>query len=417
MALIIRRAFFLSPMPKQISQFVGFLQFLWRRFDEGRCVQIAASLTYTTLLSLVPLIVIALTVFSAFPVFIDLMIQLKVFLLTNMLPEVAGKIISVYMQQFSEKAARLTAAGIAALAVTALMLMLTIEHAFNAIWRVQTPRPLLQRFLTYWAVLTLGPLSIGASLSLTSYLVSYSLGFVSFIPALDVAVLKAVPVLIATGVFSLLYLAVPNRYVPLRHALVGGLVAGVGLEVMNKGFTAYILHFSSFTLVYGAFATLPVFLMWIYLSWLVVVVGAVVASSLSYWSGGAWHVERSAGKRYFDAIRVLKALGDGQHQGRAMNLQSLRRETHLPFDELEDILRQLADHKWVVRTGGQGWFLARNPADIPVADVFHLFVFDPRGGVKEKDDPALRALAGRAASHLEEALAGSLEDLWPRPPR
>jgi len=402
-------------MRRQLLQLFSFLRFLARRFDEDRCIQIASSLTYTTLLSLVPLIVIALTVISAFPAFTDLMTQLKIFLLTHMVPEVAGTIITVYMPQFSTKAAHLTAAGIAALAVTALMLMLTIEHAFNLIWRVRTPRPLLQRFLTYWVVLTLGPLSIGASLSLTSYLVSYSLGYVAFIPALGVAVLKIVPVLITTLVFSLLYLAVPNRYVPIGHALAGGLVAGVGLELMSKGFTAYILHFSSYTLVYGAFASLPVFLIWVYLSWLVIVAGAVVAASLSYWRGGAWRIERTAGQSYFDALRLLRALRRGQQCGAAPSLQMLRRETHLALETLEDILRQLRDAKLVERTARQGWMLARNATDISLADVFRLFVFRPESGVPEGDELALQELAQRVSGRFEEALSGSLEDLCVKP--
>lgn len=212
-------------MSRSLHDYFGFMRFLARRFDEDRCIQIASSLTFTTLLSLVPLFAIALTVISAFPVFSDLMVQLKLFLLTNMVPEVAGKIITVYMQQFSEKAAGLTAAGIAGLAVTALMLMQTIEHAFNLIWRITTPRPLLQRVLTYWAVLTLGPVLIGASLSLTTYLLRYSLGYVTSMPTLGVTILKIAPLAIIILAFSLLYLAVPNRYVPLRHALIGGLVA------------------------------------------------------------------------------------------------------------------------------------------------------------------------------------------------
>lgn len=397
-------------MRRQLLELFSFLRFLARRFDEDRCIQIASSLTYTTLLSMVPLVVIALTVIAAFPAFTELMTQLKIFLLMHMVPEVAGTIITVYMPQFSAKAAHLTAAGIAALAVTALMLMLTIEHAFNLIWRVRTPRPLLQRFLTYWVVLTLGPLSIGASLSLTSYLVSYSLGYVTFIPALGVVLLKVVPILITTLVFSLLYLAVPNRHVPIKHALAGGLVAAVALALMNRAFTAYILHFSSYALVYGAFASLPVFLIWIYLSWLVIVAGAVVAASLSYWHGGAWRIEQTAGRAFLDAIRVLRALRDGQRRGEGLSLPMLRRETRLALGEIEDILRRLREANWVVRTAAQGWVLARGGNDIPLAEIFRLFVFQPEAEAVA-NDAALQAMQARVAACMDQALAGSLEDL------
>lgn len=403
------------PMSRPIREFLGFLRFLARRFDEDRCVQIASSLTYTTLLSLVPLIVITFTVISAFPVFSGLMTQLKIFLLTNMVPEVAGKIITVYMQEFSEKAARLTAAGIAALAVTALILMQTIEHAFNLIWRVTTRRRLLQRVLTYWAVLTLGPLLLGASLSLTSYLVSYSLGYVEFIPSLGVGVLKVVPLVITSLTFSLLYFAVPNRYVPFRHALIGGVVTGLGLGLMSKGFTAYILHFSGYTLVYGAFASLPVFLLWVYLSWLVVVSGAVVAASLPYWRGGMWRVERTAGRRYLDALFVLQALCHAQRSGEVLTLAQLQRETSVTLEELEDILLQLLDARWVARTVGQRWLLSAHPRDIAMLDVFHRFVFKPEDDLPAGSDANLAALSERTSSSLEQALEGSLEDLCAKP--
>ena len=141
-----------------------FLRFIAARFRQDRFTQMAASLTFTTLLSLVPLITIALTLFSAFPVFDEFSGQIKQFLLANMLPETGGKMISRYVEQFAESAAKLTAVGIAFLALTAMLMMLTIDNAFNTIWRVSRPRPLIQRVLIYWAVLTLTPLLVGGSL-------------------------------------------------------------------------------------------------------------------------------------------------------------------------------------------------------------------------------------------------------------
>jgi membrane protein len=293
--------------------------------------------------------------------------------------------------------------------------MQTIEHAFNLIWRVSTRRRLLQRVLTYWAVLTLGPILLGASLSLTSYLVSYSLGYVAFIPELGVVVLKIVPLLITSLAFALLYFAVPNRHVPFRHALIGGVTAGLGLGLMSKGFAAYILHFSGYTLVYGAFASLPVFLLWIYLSWLVVVSGAVVAASLPYWRGGMWRVERTAGRRYFDALCVLQSLCRAQRRGEVLALTALQHETHVPLEELEDILLQLLDAHWVARTGGQRWLLSAHPGDIALLEVFHRFVFKPGEDLPADSDANLATLSERASSSLEMALSGSLEDLCATP--
>ncbi|MEJ5211586.1 MAG: YihY family inner membrane protein, partial [Burkholderiales bacterium] len=283
----------------------AFLHFVYRRFLEDRCPQTAAALAYTTLLSLVPLITVALAVLAAFPVFGDLMTELKIFLLTHMVPEIAGKIITVYMVQFSEKAARLTLVGIAFLVLTALMLMQTIEEAFNAIWRVRQARPLAQRVLTYWAVLTVGPLLLGASLSITSYLMTLSLGYARHIPLVGVHLLRPVPLLLMSLAFALLYLLVPNRRVSFRHALVGGLAAGLAFELMKKGFAWYVTGFPTFRLVYGAFAALPIFLLWIYLSWLVVLGGAVLTAALPAWAAGAGARTHRPGANFVAALEVL----------------------------------------------------------------------------------------------------------------
>lgn len=398
---------------KKIFHLASFLRFLSQRFYEDRCLQIAASLTYTTLLSLVPLIVIALTVISAFPVFSSLMVQLKAFILANLVPGAASKIITVYLPQFSEKAGRLTALGTALFGVTAFILMLTIDHAFNMIWRVRRPRPLLQRFLIYWAALTLGPLVIGGSLSLTYYMVSLSLGVVAKIPALGEFVLKLVPVALAIFTFALLYRIVPNRYVPVKHAVIGGLVAGVGLEVVNKIFTAYIVKFSTYTLVYGAFASLPLFLLWVYSSWLAVVAGALVAASLSHWRGGAWQIEKTPGRLFYDVLRILRALHAAQQAGEAVRLQELRGEVRLGLEEIEDVLERLSAANWAHRVAGNAWALSRSPADIRIADVFRQFVFKPEDVPLEAViDDRLAELVRNTAIHLDEVMAGSLQELY-----
>ncbi|MGC2047167.1 MAG: YihY family inner membrane protein, partial [Gallionella sp.] len=176
-------------------------------------------MTFTTLLSLVPLMTIALTMFSAFPVFEDFSAQIKAYLLNNLMPETAGVVITQYMQQFTESAARLTTVGIGFLVLTALSMMMTIDRAFNVIWRVARPRPLVKRLVVYWAVLTLAPLLVGASLSLTSWLVGLSMGYAKHIPQFGIGVLKILPVLFAMLAFALLFRLVPNRYVPRSHAL------------------------------------------------------------------------------------------------------------------------------------------------------------------------------------------------------
>ena len=165
-------------MPPSRPTFLGLLNIVGGRFIEDRCIQIASSLTYTTLLALVPILTVTLTVISAFPVFKTWSDHLHSFVMENMVPE-SVQTIAGYTEQFSENAARLTTVGVVLLGITALVLMFTVDRAFNNIWRVSRPRPLMQRMLVFWTVLTVGPLFVGASVSLTSYLVRQSLGLIN----------------------------------------------------------------------------------------------------------------------------------------------------------------------------------------------------------------------------------------------
>src|SRR5258708_37833995 len=192
-------------MPLPLRQLGRFLAHVFRRFNEDRCLQIASSLTFTTLLALVPLVTITLALMAAFPIFSGLGEHIHAFLLANMLPEKAGKVVTGYIEQFSGQAGRLTALGTAVLAAAAFMMMFTIERAFNSIWRVSRPRPVAQRILIYWATLTLGPVLIGASLSISSYLVGPSLSFVRQSPFAGAAFLVHLPFFLTCSGFTLLY--------------------------------------------------------------------------------------------------------------------------------------------------------------------------------------------------------------------
>lgn len=387
----------------------GFARFVARRFAEDHCAQVAASLTFTTLLALVPLITVTVTVFAAFPLFSDLITQLKIFMLVNMVPEVAGKIITVYMEQFSTKAAKLTLLGIAGLTVTTLLLMNTIDRTFNFIWRVRKPRGLLQRFLTYWTVLTIGPIILGASLSVTYYLVRLSLGYVQQVPLLGQFGLKLVPIVLMSIAFTLLYFTVPNRYVPIRHAFIGGLFAGVIFELMKRVFTFYITHFPSYTLVYGAFAIFPIFLLWLYFSWLVILTGAVIAAALSHWSGSTWQKSRRAGWQFEAALRVLQELATAQASGQTVTLAWLRNRVDLGLDEMEEILDRLALANIARRSERNGWLLSRTPQDISTAEVYRLFVFD--AGSAAATQSTYQHILSKLDVEQNNVLAPSLADL------
>ena len=283
-------------MAADTPRLIDLARITMRRFNEDRCMQIASSLTFASLLSIVPIVTVALTVISAFPVFGKLTAAIQTFVLDNLVPASADVIVT-YTQQFSANAAKLTAVGIAFLVVTSVMLLLTIDRAFNTIWRVKRPRPIAQRIVIYWTLITVGPILIGASLSLTSWLVSEAVGLVKGLPGAGVALLTLVPVALTSIALSLLYAAMPNRRVSLRDAVLGGLLGGLIFEAMKRGFALYIAHFGTYKLVYGAFAAIPVFLIWIYLSWLVVIFGAVVVASLPEWREGAGQRDGREGER------------------------------------------------------------------------------------------------------------------------
>jgi membrane protein len=345
-----------------------------RRFYEDRCMQIASSLTFTSLLSIVPVVTVAITMIAAFPVFGELTAALQAFILDNMVPASAD-VIASYTEQFSEKAARLTAVGIGFLVITALMTLLTIDRAFNDIWRVKHSRPIVQRVFVYWTLITVGPVLMGASLSLTSWLVGQAVGLVRGVPGVGVAVLTLVPILLTAVAFTLLYLAMPNRRIAVRDAAIGGLLAAALFEVMKRGFAFYVATVPTYTLVYGALATLPIFLVWIYLSWLVVVFGAVVVASLPEWREGAGQAAPVPGSDFFDALQILNLLWRAHQTGVVVKLPEVLAAATVRIECVEQILDTMIGAGWVSRTVPAGWVLNRDPARITVEDVYRQFVF------------------------------------------
>ncbi|BBP01094.1 YihY family inner membrane protein [Sulfuriferula nivalis] len=364
-------------MRNKIQQTLNFIRLVARRFTADNVPQTAASLTYTTLLAIVPLITIGLTIFSAFPAFETISTNLKIFILENMLPEAAGKVISVYMFQFSENAGKLTAIGTVVLAITAFMLMHTIEGALNAIWHVRRTRSLTKRLLVFWAVLSLGPLLIGGSLYVTSYFASLALGLGHEVHGATLYILKFVPIALTVTAMSLLYLMVPNRYVPAKHAWLGGLIAGLCFEAMKSLFSSYVSHMPSYTLVYGAFAILPLFLLWIYFSWMTVLLGAVITAELPNLALEDWNDHRQSGHVFELAVRVLMLLANAQLRGEILSLQQIASNTQANWEQLEALLSQLVDANWVLRSG-KGWALAMHPDRILLRSVFEYFVFDDK---------------------------------------
>lgn len=251
-----------------------------RRFHVERCTQVAASLSFSTLLGLVPLIAVGLVLIMYMPFAADISSAVEKFLLANLLPDKAGKIIAKYVEQFAHKAERLTLVGGLVLAATALMQMLTIEHAFNSIWGVKTGRPLLRRIAIHLLALLLGPLLIGCSLGIIGFIAGVSFGLVDEPHWLNITFFRILPFVVMTIFFALLYYVVPNRAVSKWHAVTGGIIATLGFSLMQRLFGLYVANFPAYTAMYGAFAAVPIFLVWLHLSWSVVLIGALIVAEL-----------------------------------------------------------------------------------------------------------------------------------------
>jgi membrane protein len=263
-------------------QFWRFARLLGRRYSDDRLNRVAQALSYTTVLAVVPFTTVAFAILSVFPVFEEWMATIQTFIYKHFVAA-SGDTVQYYLQQFSQKSAQLTAIGLLFLIVTALMLMETIEYTFNEIWRVQQKRKALYRFLTYWAILTLGPILLVVSLSLTSYVVSLPLFEKTIGGGVRAFFLNSLPFLFETLAFALLYMVVPNTHVRWRHALAGCVLTAILFEVAKWGFAYFVVNFSAYQLIYGAIATLPVFLIWIYLSWMIILLGAEFVAIAPFW--------------------------------------------------------------------------------------------------------------------------------------
>jgi membrane protein len=344
-----------------------FLVAVARRFLEDRGAQAAGSLTYTTLLAIVPLLTVALALSTAFPVFDEAITTLQLFLFENFLPDAEGlDRISEQILSFSEQAGRLTAIGLVFLLVTAVLLMLTIDDTLNRIFRVRRRRPLGQQVIMYWSVLTLWPVLIGASLSLTTYLIGASS-----------ALLRLIPFAFTWAALTLLYILVPYRHVDVRHAAAGALLAGVAFEMAKRGFAVYVANFPTYTLVYGAFATLPIFLLWMYLSWLLVLAGAVFTAMLPGYSVIAAERERPPGRELTEALDILGVLSRAQDGGYVLPLDRIAAQAGVMPYRCEVALERCAELGWVAKAEKDSWVLARDADTIRVADIYRAFVLDP----------------------------------------
>ncbi len=338
-------------MRRKFADTFGFLLFVFRRWKEDRCPQIAGSLTYTTLLALVPIFTIVVALLSTTPFFGEVIAKIKLFLRMNLLPDIADTITNVYMLEFAHNARRLTAVGVAGVFIVAVWMMLIMDRSLNAIWRVRQSRPLWMSVLGYMAVVVLGPILLVVSVTVTTYIMSLS-GDVTALSPVHVMLLRAVPIAMSGLAFFLMYRIIPHRHVPWKHAALGGLVAAVLFESAKQLFAFYVHTSPTYNVVYGAFAAVPLFLIWIYISWLVVLFGAELTASASYWRNALWRQAPTPAMRFREALAVTQALLEG-----ATRLDSLREKTAIPPEELEETLGQMIDAGVVKKTGRSSYAL------------------------------------------------------------
>lgn len=252
-----------------------------RRARQERLPQVAGTLAFTTLLSVVPLLAVSLALFTRFPLFSRFEAALEEHLLRSLLPADIARTVLAYLHQFAANASGLTWAGSLFLLGTATAMLLTVENAFNQIWNVKRNRPFLRRVGLYLVVLAVGPPVLGVSLWATSYVLGVSMGSLGPLPPEARFVLTLGPMALSWVGLACLFYFMPNTRVRRRDAIVGGLIASIALELGKRGFTAYLLKIPTYKAVYGAFAVFPVFLLWVYFSWLVTLAAALVAANLA----------------------------------------------------------------------------------------------------------------------------------------
>jgi membrane protein len=396
-----------------------FFRFLAHRFVDDRCFESAGALAYTTVFALVPLTAVVLSLLAAFPVFDRWTQQLIAFAFSIFVPESAATVAG-YLAGLAQSARQLSVGGVIALVVSVLLTMRAIEQTFDRIWRVPRPRPTLWRLTAYWTLLTLGILLGAASLAVTSYL--YALPAMAGQAAQGAGdlLLRWVPTGVALAVFTLAYRLIPNRPVPLRFALAGGVLATGLFEAAKHGFAAY-LRGTTFEELYGAIAIIPIFLLWVWLSWVVILLGASIAASLSAFRYQPRAERLPQGAELYACLRLLARLDAARAHGEGLDPDRLRElEPALTVDLARELFAGLSRLAIVQRSENGAWHLSRDPARVSLADLhegMHLRL-PPAGAPLPGADDAIGRIAVTALNHLREPLDALLRhplaDFLPR---
>ncbi|MER3546592.1 MAG: hypothetical protein C4338_02915 [Rhodanobacteraceae bacterium] len=384
----------------------AFALFLWQRFLSDKCFETAGALSYTTLFAIVPLLTAVLAMLAVFPVFAGWREAVSDFVFHNFVPA-AGATVQNYLLQFADNASKLTAVGIVLLLISALMMMASIEDRFNRIWRVQTARSRGSRLLLYWAALTIGPLLIAAALALLSRVVPISSQSNAQPLPWTQSLLALLPFALTWLVLLAMYILIPNRTVAFRHAGIAALIAAILFEIARALFALYVHHVPSYQQIYGALAAAPIFLIWVYLSWVIVLMGASLAAAMAAFEYRPISERLPPGCEFIGLLRVLRHFAQAQREGQGLHSEELcRRERFLADDLLQRYLGDLHKAGLLTRAESGEWVLSRNLATANLADLYRA----GRYRLPLDENAIQRALTG-LHEHARHAILGAVESL------
>ena len=379
---------------------------LRQRFRDDHLGLTASSLTFTTSIALVPFFTVALAIFTAFPMFAKLQGTLQVWLVESLIPDNIARQVLGYLTQFTRQASRLGVAGLAVLVVTTIALVLTIDRTLNSIWRVRKPRPFGQRVLIYWAAVTLGPLLLAASLAATSYVLPLLRNGAAAPEAMLQFLVDTLEFVCLAGSLAALYHYMPNTYVKWTHAWVGGGFVALGIAAAKKLLSVYLGLVPSYSAVYGAFATLPILLVWIYLAWIIVLMGAVITAYLPSLLAGVSRRSAAHGWQFQLALETLQSLAHSRDTvPRGMPASALAQQLRVDVLALEPVLDTLIQLEWVGQLvdsesdQASRFVLLVNPDSTTIEPLVDALLLDVTPGTLK-----LRTRAGWAETRLREVL-------------
>jgi membrane protein len=402
------------------------------RFNRDGCFAASGALSYTTLVSLVPLGVIVLGILSVFPNFAPVRQELLGLIFRNFVPAISEQA-AWWFEYLAGSAAQATAIGVVGIAGTGILLLVTVEDQLNALWRVTTRRPWGQRVLAYWTLMTLGPLLVGMSLTLSTYLDTAARhagidpeAIYQFASGWPHLLARFVPFVLELVACTLLYCIIPNCAVRWRDGLVGAAVAAGTIEILKIGFVFYIGSMSSYQTVYGALATIPIFLLWMYVSWMAVLLGAVVAANLPTWRVDERLAHLSTGGvRLGFSLALIAALARAQRRGAARRIAALAAELGVATSVVDEHLQRLARAGFAAPTQAGGWVLAWNPETATLHDLYQALDLPLAGSWRGQRlapwqvqvAPAMERIVKAEAAAMRVTLAALLADIRaPAPP-